>query len=146
MCSDFCFLSKRALGEKVFSCTLLREKLWFHGVDYFSSQSLKDEAQGRRDCSPFRCTTMGLLSLKKKSNKEFPRFFFSVQHNLLKAMLWLDIEGTSLPKTVLFWSEWFLILWDAKSLRSQYGFLHKVRKKKNLKSLRIRFIFLMVNV
>lgn len=39
-----------------------REKLWFHGVDYFSSQSLKDKAQGRRDCSPFRGTTKGLLS------------------------------------------------------------------------------------
>lgn len=39
-----------------------REKLGFHGVDYFSSQSLKDKAQGRRDCSPFRGATKGLLS------------------------------------------------------------------------------------
>lgn len=56
------FLIKGKLGEKLFSWTPLGEKLWFHGVDYFSSQSLKDKAQGRRDCSPFRCTTMGLLS------------------------------------------------------------------------------------
>lgn len=39
-----------------------REKLWFHGVDYFSLQSLKDKAQGRRDCSPFMGSTKGLLS------------------------------------------------------------------------------------
>lgn len=51
------------LGEKGSFLELPnREKLWFHGVDYFSSQSLKDKAQGRRDCSPFRGATKGLLS------------------------------------------------------------------------------------
>lgn len=57
------FPQEGRLGEKGSFLELPnREKLWFHGVDYFSSQSLKDKAQGRRDCSPFRGTTKGLLS------------------------------------------------------------------------------------
>lgn len=58
-----CILKKKKLGEKTyFLKPPLREKLWFHGVDYISSKSLKDKAQGRRDCPPFTCTTMGFLS------------------------------------------------------------------------------------
>lgn len=57
------FLQNKENWKKgLFSWTLLWENLWFHGVDYFSSQSLKDKAQGHRDCSPFSGATKELLS------------------------------------------------------------------------------------
>lgn len=56
------FFNKENLKKGLFSLTLFWENLWFHGVDYFSSQSLKDKAQGHRDCSPFSGTTKELLS------------------------------------------------------------------------------------
>lgn len=53
------FLQRGKLKERA---VFLNSPLWFHGVDYFYSQSFKDKAQGHRDCSPFSGTTKELLS------------------------------------------------------------------------------------
>lgn len=64
---------------------------WFHGVDYFSSQSLKDEAQWHWGCSFFSFTTKAFLSKENASSPSFySSFYFSFYSSVKRHTTYLS--------------------------------------------------------